>query len=58
VATGGAGEQDGFVHPVPVEEFTSRLRESRLEGIAGAGHPRQFAAVRSAATPYLAAKEH
>src|SRR3954452_4110115 len=59
------GEQDGLVHPAYAEEFTSRLRESRLETIAGAGHlPQleQFDAVRAVVIPYLAddsaAKEH
>jgi len=55
------GEQDRLVHPAYAEEFTSRLRGSRLEMIAGAGHlPQleQFEAVRAAVIPYLAAKEH
>jgi pimeloyl-ACP methyl ester carboxylesterase len=59
------GEQDGLVHPAYAEEFTSRLRESRLETIAGAGHlPQleQFDAVRAVVIPYLAddsaAEEH
>jgi pimeloyl-ACP methyl ester carboxylesterase len=55
------GEKDALVHPAYAEEFTSRLRESRLEKIAGAGHLPQLeqpGAVRDVVLPYLSAKEH
>jgi pimeloyl-ACP methyl ester carboxylesterase len=50
------GAQDRLVPPVYAEEFTSRLRDCRLETIEGAGHLPQLeqpAPVREAVTAFL-----
>jgi pimeloyl-ACP methyl ester carboxylesterase len=50
------GARDGLVHPAYAEEFTSRLRDSRLEVVDGAGHLPQLeqpAAVRDLVLAHL-----
>ncbi|WP_214403374.1 alpha/beta fold hydrolase [Pseudonocardia lacus] len=50
------GERDALVHPAYAEEFTSRLRDSRLEIVPGAGHLPQLeqpAVVRDAVLGFL-----